>query len=102
MISDLDGSDFMAYLMAWEQLFHDGTKVPEQHTVGCMEPERGDEGETNDKASCCEMRRKIYVAVWDEKSPFGHPMLQFRFCPWCGAKWERTGVVQEAPRADHE
>jgi hypothetical protein len=69
------------------------------------------------------MRRKIYVQgminlpeelcgvkdsavvdfmVWDAKSPFGRPMLCFKFCPWCGKPWERTGAVQEAPRADHE
>lgn len=57
--------------------------------------------------SCCDIRKKVVVGVvgtlpeeacgvpdsaladvlrWDETSMHGHPILAFRFCPWCGAR----------------
>ena len=33
--------------------------------------------------------------TWD-KSEKGRPVVTFKFCPWCGAPWARTGEIQEA------
>lgn len=35
------------------------------------------------------------VMVFDEKSPGGKPLITFRFCPWCGKPWTRTGSTFE-------
>lgn len=68
----------------------------------------------HDLVGCCKLRTKILLApavleeeecgVPDseladvmvfEKSPHGRPMITFRFCPWCGKPWERTGKTIE-------
>jgi len=35
------------------------------------------------------------VLVWDVKGPGGVPILQFRFCPWCGASytWDKGKII---------
>lgn len=73
---------------------------------------------------CCDLRVKIMltcynvpeedcgvpdsavadVLVWDEKSPLQRPIVQFRFCGWCGKPWKPNGTIWEAPKpeADEE
>lgn len=35
------------------------------------------------------------VMLFDQKSPLGKPVITFRFCPWCGKPWTRTGSTFE-------
>lgn len=32
-----------------------------------------------------------------EKSTNGRPVITFKFCPWCGKKWELSGRIVEKP-----
>ena len=62
---------------------------------------------------CCQMRRKVVVAIihvrseeecgiadldmggfinWDLKVPSGKPVVQIRYCPWCGELVPPTSV----------
>lgn len=67
------------------------------------------------KSPCCRMRLKVELVpvflpeercgvsssevadfvIWDEKSPQGKAVASFRFCPWCGVPWKRSGVYVE-------
>ena len=72
--------------------------------------------------SCCLYRRKLVVTIaavlpeevcgvgdayladllrFDLETPTNHPVIAFRFCPWCGKPFEPTSEIRIAdPQED--
>lgn len=114
MRAELTPNEFLRHVVACEEVTDEGKSF----AVKALALR---EKKANEPVVCCKLRKKVAVLVellseessgvpdselldvmTFEKSEHGRPVVTFRFCPWCGVKWVRTGAIVEAPpRGDH-